>query len=567
MNKKILLALIAFFIVTNLATAAYFLIKQNSKHGDKEVKIDILKDNEPIVENVATGTSIDNSSIDQIPLVIEPGGEELQINWLNKMEPIIINNSEYESKNPELGKFFRSGTIATGKYAGGDLVMAIISEMGDSVVRGVLLNGKFIILAGQSSGGWDFWAGEKAFGTDVSVDEKSLIKNLEPAQEIIIPNTSNKLIFIGQSLNALGADNKEAFRGQDGSLVYFSGGGLKGSTFEVKGADNTFFDYLLYLDFLPNGGLDNKSYVYQFNIPITTAKGDTVKQEYILRGGGCGSPEFADVKDSDLKVLGTANGAIFYELKDINFTLKDQETPFLQTLYDQYFPGYNTETQEYKEKVSYSNFLSGHPVIFWKDALGRFWEFKDSRYQQAVECGKPVIYLYPEKTTDVNVQVSPAGGFTKTEPAYGNGWNVKATPSGDIYNYGDNKSYPYLFWEGYALGYSQPQEGFVIESSNVEKFLREKLAKQGLVGREIDEFVEFWAPKMTETPYYFVTFVPQVEFDKLAPLNINPKPETVIRVFMDYTPLERPIRVTAQILKTPVRRGFTVVEWGGALHK
>ncbi|MFA5770940.1 MAG: hypothetical protein WC894_05610, partial [Patescibacteria group bacterium] len=185
---------------------------------------------------------------------------------------------------------------------------------------------------------------------------------------------------------------------------------------------------------------------------------------------------------------------------------------------------------------------------------------------QATECGKPVIYLYPEKTIDVNVSVAPAGGFTKTEPAYKNGWKVQASPNGDIYNYDDKTNYPYLFWEGYALGYNRPTTGFVIKSSETESFLRDKLAKQGLVGREIDEFVEFWAPKMKESPYYFVTFVPQADFEKLAPLTVSPKPDTVIRVFMDYQPLEEPMRVKEQILNAPERIGFTVVEWGGALN-
>jgi len=41
----------------------------------------------------------------------------------------------------------------------------------------------------------------------------------------------------------------------------------------------------------------------------------------------------------------------------------------------------------------------------------------------------------------------------------------------------------------------------------------------------------------------------------------------VIRVFMDYQPLAEPVTVAPQTLSAPVRQGFTVVEWGGALHR
>ena len=185
----------------------------------------------------------------------------------------------------------------------------------------------------------------------------------------------------------------------------------------------------------------------------------------------------------------------------------------------------------------------------------------------AAECGKPVIYLYPSETTDVSVKVSPTGGFTKTEPDYGAGWLVKAEPNSTLYNYADQKIYPYLFWEGYALNYAMPDEGFVVAKNEVNKFLQEKLAIQGLNEKEINDFIEFWLPRMQSDPYYFVTFVPQAEFDKMAPLAVSPEPDSVIRVFMDFRALDKPIQVEQQKLATPERLGFTVVEWGGELRK
>ena len=72
---------------------------------------------------------------------------------------------------------------------------------------------------------------------------------------------------------------------------------------------------------------------------------------------------------------------------------------------------------------------------------------------------------------------------------------------------------------------------------------------------------------MQEKPYYFITFVPQAEFDELAPLAVSPKPDTVIRVFMDYEGLDEHREVEAQKIITPERKGFIVAEWGGVMHK
>ena len=51
------------------------------------------------------------------------------------------------------------------------------------------------------------------------------------------------------------------------------------------------------------------------------------------------------------------------------------------------------------------------------------------------------------------------------------------------------------------------------------------------------------------------------------PLNVNPTPDTIIRIQMDYKPLEEKINVKEQKINTPKRTGFTVVEWGGSIIK
>lgn len=49
-----------------------------------------------------------------------------------------------------------------------------------------------------------------------------------------------------------------------------------------------------------------------------------------------------------------------------------------------------------------------------------------------------------------------------------------------------------------------------------------------------------------------------------ASLTINPKPDSILRVFMAFKPLKEAIKVEPQKLEPFERKGFTVVEWGGS---
>ena len=181
-----------------------------------------------------------------------------------------------------------------------------------------------------------------------------------------------------------------------------------------------------------------------------------------------------------------------------------------------------------------------------------------------------MIYLYPEEKIRVNVKVQPIDGMTVSDPAYQGGWNVIANPNGEIINLADNKSYPYLFWEGRGSVVAESSRtGFVVEKDKLDNFLNEKLVQACLIEKEIKDFKDFWLPEMfaENKPYYFVTFLGNNFMDKIAPLSIYPKPDSVIRILMDYKGLDTSFDVQPQIIKTPQRNGFTVVEWGGVLRK
>lgn len=231
---------------------------------------------------------------------------------------------------------------------------------------------------------------------------------------------------------------------------------------------------------------------------------------------------------------------------------------------DQYFV--YSDAEHPNTKMPYSEFVASHPIFFWKDPFNRVIKFENQKFVSPVECGKPVIYLYPETPTTVSVKIEPQGGMTVSNPEYNEGWLVNASPDGNLTEISSGKAYPYLFWEGRGGLYETPEKGWVVKEAEVHDFLLEKLTQLGLNAKESADFREFWEPRMTGSPYFFITFLGTKDMDRLAPLEIDPKPDTIFRILMDYEPLDAPKEVEEFSIRTPQRKGFTVVEWGGVLR-
>ena len=174
---------------------------------------------------------------------------------------------------------------------------------------------------------------------------------------------------------------------------------------------------------------------------------------------------------------------------------------------------------------------------------------------------KPVIYLYPEKETDVSVKLDLNGRLTCTYPEYKDGWRVTASPDGTLTD--DNgQTYNYLYWEGETYTNYDLSKGFCVKGEDTAKFLEDALKKLGLNRREANEFIVYWLPLMQDNPYNIISFQTDIYTDA-AKLNINPSPDTLIRVFMTWQSADKYIELPEQQLSAPERNGFTVVEWGG----
>ncbi|OWK27026.1 MAG: hypothetical protein US76_02825 [Parcubacteria group bacterium GW2011_GWA2_38_13b] len=183
---------------------------------------------------------------------------------------------------------------------------------------------------------------------------------------------------------------------------------------------------------------------------------------------------------------------------------------------------------------------------------------------------KPVIYLYPERETKLNVQVDPIGGFTKTIPEYPpGGWDVTAHPDGKIIDNATGITYDYLYWSGISLGQFKNDEGWVVGQHDLGSFFDEKLKRLGMNEKEINDFKEYWLGRLIDKPFYQIFFLPKNIVDALAPLKITSvKEDAVLRIIMAVKGLDQFQEMPEQRLpQIPKRKGFTVVEWGGIIVK
>jgi len=189
-------------------------------------------------------------------------------------------------------------------------------------------------------------------------------------------------------------------------------------------------------------------------------------------------------------------------------------------------------------------------------------------YAQRSIQAKPVIYLYPPQEQEVSVQLFYQGEIIASYPEYDkalNGWKVVAHPDGRIVNLSDGNEYSYLFWEGLPgknVDYNL-SEGFIVKGEDTIVFLQDTLRKLGLTPKEYNEFIVYWYPLMQKNDYNLIHFAAK-EYEDVARLDISPKPDSILRVFMVYKAVKGDESIPAQEIKPFKREGFTVVEWGGS---
>lgn len=178
---------------------------------------------------------------------------------------------------------------------------------------------------------------------------------------------------------------------------------------------------------------------------------------------------------------------------------------------------------------------------------------------------KPIIYLYPQLTTDISVKIDIHGEDAFLYPTYAESWDFTAESNGDLL-FDDGQTYNYLFWEaahGMALSPEQTQSGFFVKGENAIDFLEEKLTTAGFNSKEQADFITFWGPRMSQNKLNFVHFEFNETCDKYANLDISPKPDNLYRIYMVWGSVSDEYKIETQEIEQFYRSGFSVLEWGG----
>ena len=126
-----------------------------------------------------------------------------------------------------------------------------------------------------------------------------------------------------------------------------------------------------------------------------------------------------------------------------------------------------------------------------------------------------------------------------------------------------------VYWGRYTvwvLPTMEAAENADAEQYDTAAFLENALNQLGLTRKEANEFIVYWLPLMKENPYNLIAFQSD-SYTQAAQLSIEPAPDTLLRVFMAWKPLESAVDISTQNLTAPLRTGFTAVEWGGCQVK
>lgn len=177
---------------------------------------------------------------------------------------------------------------------------------------------------------------------------------------------------------------------------------------------------------------------------------------------------------------------------------------------------------------------------------------------------KPIIYLYPQETTELSVKLGNPEKITCLYPKYKEEWKVIADPDGMLTDVESRRKLYALYWEGKEMPQPEMTEGFIVKGEDTIEFLEEKLEILGLNEREAEEFIIYWLPKMQNNKYNYIRFATMEEINEYMPLKFSVQPDSIIRVLMQFKAIDEYIEISEQELETPKREGFVVVEWGGS---
>ena len=188
----------------------------------------------------------------------------------------------------------------------------------------------------------------------------------------------------------------------------------------------------------------------------------------------------------------------------------------------------------------------------------------DNDCDTCVVAYKPNIYLYPIEKVELTVNLKfPKGGkVIKSIPEYGKSWNVSVASNGLI-----NDSFTYLFYESSQPDIWQREYGWTIKVDKLDLFFRKNLSSYGFKSHEIEDFIDYWIPRLKENDYYSIYPQTNSIINKVIELNISKKPDNLLRLFYFIEGQKNSeIKLKKPIINHFERKDFFVTEWGVILE-
>lgn len=286
-----------------------------------------------------------------------------------------------------------------------------------------------------------------------------------------------------------------------------------------------------------------------------------------MRGGG------------SMRSVRTREGGYNFQLQDESFTSIEWGLSTLQELcsYDQIdelrAENYNLQDQRWvlkwkTEKDNGTLIFSKSPHDPWVVSFCSGWWMEILNMagdSPKFTLRKPVIYCYPEQKTRIKIGLELKGAELFYEyPKSTNGiWDITTFPNGDIADSQSDRKFSYIFWEATR---KKPfeinlQNSHWVRKEDLETFFESELSLMWLNDKEINDFIIYWVPVMQKHKYYSIEFI-DVQYTDTAILNISPKPDTLIRVFMVFKWSNSLIINNIPKLEKVNRNWYTIVEWG-----
>ncbi|NOR86649.1 MAG: hypothetical protein GQ527_03480, partial [Bacteroidales bacterium] len=143
-------------------------------------------------------------------------------------------------------------------------------------------------------------------------------------------------------------------------------------------------------------------------------------------------------------------------------------------------------------------------------------------------------------------------------PEYVNGWEFVVDTNGLIDN-----TYSYLFYESTQPDVWQRTDGWTIQATELDFFFRENMNSYGFYGQEIDDFIDYWIPRLDD--YTFYSIYPQSKelINTVIELDFSEQPEHLLRLFYvieGHNQLQNELNEPS--IDSFNREGYFATEWG-----